>query len=142
VTSMRWLERLHTQTIGLSETFVAMAATREERLQELCSAGCRDEVVGLLISSTDVRIAVPCAVLSKGASGAGSKVVVKVLRKSHGSEVALDCGRWWKGAPQSAVDIDYRQVRGGLALGGKRWLPPCIARHHLPCTRPLGFNRS
>lgn len=86
-------------------------ASRAELLAAL-TAAAHEDVVTNLLASRDVRIAVPCSLLSKGGSGAGSKVQVAVVRKSkEGPAVALDCGRWWRGAPAGVVWMDFRQVR-------------------------------
>lgn len=86
---------------------------RNSLLLELCDPAHQEVVTGLLRSNQQ-RIAVPCSLLSKGANGTGSKVVVNVIR-AQGCNVALDCGKWWRGAPTTAVYIDYRQA-SALAL--------------------------
>lgn len=85
---------------------------REDALCALLAPEHQEVVLGLLLSTRDVRIAVPCSVLSKGASGAGTKVVVNVVRRSQqgGTSLALDCGRWWRGAPTGSVWMDYSQL--------------------------------
>lgn len=83
---------------------------RHEALAELLDPQQKERVLGLLLSARDVRIAVPCAVLNKGAGGAGSMVVINILRRSGSSGLALEAGRWWRGAPTTAVHMDYRQV--------------------------------
>lgn len=86
-------------------------ASRAELLAAL-TAETHEDVVTNLLASRDVRIAVPCSLLSKGGGGAGSRVQVSVVRKSReGPAVALDCGKWWRGAPAGVVWMDFRQVR-------------------------------
>jgi hypothetical protein len=92
--------------------------SRPEALLALMAPENQDIVTGLLISSKEVRIAVPCAVLSKGVNTTGSKVVVAVTGRSQGASVAVDCGKWWRGAPTATLCMDYRQARG--AGGGRR----------------------
>lgn len=96
-------------------------AGREEALAELLALQAQEVVVGLLLSARDVKIALPCCVLSK-ASAAGSRVLVTPVRRSGLRDLAIDCGRW-RGAPTTAVHMDYRQVRPlqpGGSGGGKR----------------------
>lgn len=89
-------------------------------LNELLAPEHQEAVTSLLLAgSRDLPITVPCAVLSKGASGTGSKVVVRV-RRVQGASLALDCGQWWRGAPTAAVYMDYRQVRRCRRGGGRR----------------------
>lgn len=87
-------------------------ASRAELLAAL-TAEAHEDVVSNLLASRDVRIAVPCSLLSKGGGGggAGSRVHVSVIRRSReGPAVALDCGKWWRGAPAGVVWMDFRQV--------------------------------
>lgn len=94
---------------------------RQELLELLSQPEHQSEVCGLLSGSPEVvRIAVPCSMLSKGVSGAGSRVLVKATR-AKGPLLAVDAGQWWRGAPNSPVWLDYRQVRAAgpppLSLG-------------------------
>ncbi|KAL4431262.1 hypothetical protein ABPG75_006518 [Micractinium tetrahymenae] len=81
---------------------------REEALADLLAPQAQEVVFGLLLSARDVKIAVPCSVLSK-ASATGSRVLVTPVRRSGLRDLAIDCGRW-RGAPTTAVHMDYRQL--------------------------------
>lgn len=122
---------------------MARAGQREGLLADLCAPGALDVVCSLLVSSREVRIAVPCAVLStsKGAgssSGVGSRVVISVLRRGPGTSLAIDCGRWWRGAPPGAVLMDAAEVRRALCARAQQGfkgarLNYCIGHAHFPC---------
>ena len=118
----------------------AMWQGREEALREVLAAPS-DAVIGVLLAAgRDLPIAVPCAVLSNGATAVGSKVVVRAVRAQGpgSSSLQLDCGSWWRGAP-SALWMDYKQASARPPAAGRRRRAPSAGartcRFHSHMTR-------
>lgn len=77
-------------------------AAKELLIAHCSSASAAASIAAILQSSIDIKIAVPCAVLSPQAkhsasNRAASKVVVAVKSCTPAGELHLDCGSFWKG---------------------------------------------
>ncbi len=95
-------------------------------LKDLLIAQPAEQLVALLTSSSDVKIAVPCSVLSKSAKSSACKVVVQV-KGSVGSELLLDCGSFWKGGESCPGLLHYpseHRMLGSPTLEGALLGPP------------------
>lgn len=120
----------------------AMSSPVPDREALLCAlrAPAAAPAVLALLQGAAARIAVPCSALSKAPAvgGVGSKVVVTV-RGTKGSELKLDCGRWWRGAPLQPVFMHYHTLLGHAntdtlaalhrkVIANATWEPPTAIR--------------